>query len=257
MIHIRGLVKRHGDETVLNGIDLEVKHGEISVIIGPSGGGKSTLLRCINGLERFEDGEIRVTTQRNKESSESYHLTPRTDYRKQGKVLEKLRRQVTMVFQQFHLFPHLTVLDNVLCGPIHVLNQERPEAEAQAEQLLKRVGLLDKIKAMPDQLSGGQQQRVAIARALALKPEAILFDEPTSALDPKMAREVRSVIEDLAATVQTMVIVTHAMGLARKIGHVVHVMEGGKIVESGEPEQIFENAQHRETRSFLEQVMTD
>ena len=159
-----------------------------------------------------------------------------------------------MVFQQFHLFPHMSVLENVLAGPLYVLGRSRDEAEAEARQLLERVGLAEKLAASPDQLSGGQQQRVAIARALAMKPEAILFDEPTSALDPRMAAEVISVIADLAKSGQTMIVVTHAMGFARNVSHTVHVMHGGRVAESGPPQQIFEDPREEVTRSFLAQT---
>jgi ABC-type polar amino acid transport system ATPase subunit len=244
MIAVRRLVKNHGPLRVLDGVTLSVRRGEVATVIGPSGGGKSTLLRCINGLETFQDGEIQV---------DEVQLRPAAQRRDAGETLRTLRQRVGMVFQQFHLFPHMTVLENVLAGPLYVLNRSRAESEVEARQLLERVGLADKLAASPDQLSGGQQQRVAIARALAMKPEAILFDEPTSALDPRMAAEVIAVIADLAKNGQTMIVVTHAMGFARNVSHSVHVMHGGRIVESGAPQQIFEDPREDVTRSFLAQ----
>ncbi len=245
MIAIRELVKHHGSLRVLAGVSLEVKRGEVAAIIGPSGGGKSTLLRCINGLDTFDEGEVHV---------DGVALPAGTTPRQSSERLRQLRLRVGMVFQQFHLFPHMTVLQNVLSGPIYVLGQGRAEAEIEARKLLSRVGLADKLHARPEQLSGGQQQRVAIARALAMKPEAILFDEPTSALDPRMAAEVLSVITDLAQSGQTMLVVTHAMGFARQVAHTVHVMHEGRIAESGASRQVFEAPQHEVTRAFLSQV---
>jgi ABC-type polar amino acid transport system ATPase subunit len=246
MIEVRNLVKNHGPLRVLDGVSVSVRRGEVAAVVGPSGGGKSTLLRCINGLEPFEDGEIQV---------EEIRLASRPAA--EAATLRQLRRRVGMVFQQFNLFPHLSVLENVLSGPVNALGKRREEVEAEARKLLDRVGLADKINARPEQLSGGQQQRVAIARALAVHPEAILFDEPTSALDPRMAGEVLRVIADLAASGQTMVVVTHAMGFARRVAHTVHVMHEGRIAESGPPGQIFENPREEVTRSFLAQVMGD
>jgi ABC-type polar amino acid transport system ATPase subunit len=245
MIEARQLVKQHGTLRVLDGVSLSVRRGEVAAIIGPSGGGKSTLLRCINGLEPFQAGEIQVDD-----------LCLRAEQAQAGDAanLHRLRRRVGMVFQQFHLFPHLNVLDNVLSGPLWVLSQPRDQAEPEACQLLDRVGLADKLRAYPAQLSGGQQQRVAIARALAMRPEAILFDEPTSALDPRMAGEVLRVIADLARSGQTMIVVTHAMEFARRVAHTVHLMFQGRITESGAPAQLFENPQHPETRAFLTQM---
>jgi polar amino acid transport system ATP-binding protein len=247
MIEVRDLVKNHGPLRVLDGVSLSVRRGEVAVLIGPSGGGKSTLLRCINGLETFQQGEVRV---------DEIILRPGEGGAKHD-GLPRLRRRVGMVFQQFHLFPHLRVLDNVLSGPLWVLRQPRPEAEETARHLLGRVGLAEKIDAWPEHLSGGQQQRVAIARALAMKPEAILFDEPTSALDPRMAGEVLRVIADLAESGQTMVVVTHAMSFARRVAHTVHVMHEGRIAESGPPARIFEQPCCEATRSFLTQVTAD
>jgi ABC-type polar amino acid transport system ATPase subunit len=245
MIDVRRLVKNHGDLRVLDGVSLSVRRGEVASVIGPSGGGKSTLLRCINGLEPFQDGEVQVDEVR---------LTAGAPGRDGGDALRALRQRVGMVFQQFHLFPHMTVLENVLSGPLYTLGRPRDEVDPEAQRLLDRVGLADKLAARPDQLSGGQQQRVAIARALAMKPEAILFDEPTSALDPRMAAEVIAVIADLAKSGQTMIVVTHAMGFARHVSHTVHVMHGGRVIESGPPGQIFEAPRDEVTRRFLAQT---
>jgi ABC-type polar amino acid transport system ATPase subunit len=245
LIEVQDLVKRHGTLPVLNGVSLAVRRGEVAAVIGPSGGGKSTLLRCINGLETFQGGSVRV---------DQLTLTPGESRTQSGATLLDIRRRVGMVFQQFNLFPHLTVLENVMAGPLYALGQTRQQAEPAARQLLERVGLSDKVAAQPDQLSGGQQQRVAIARALAMKPEAILFDEPTSALDPRMAAEVLGVITDLAKSGQTMVVVTHAMGFARRVAHTVHVMQAGTVCESGPPTQVFDKPLQEVTRAFLAQV---
>jgi ABC-type polar amino acid transport system ATPase subunit len=242
MITIRGLVKNHGALRVLNGVDLAVERGEVAVVIGPSGGGKSTLLRCINGLELFQEGSVTV---------DGVCLGPETSGPRPAQILCQLRRRVGMVFQQFHLFPHMTVLDNVLSGPVFVLGRRREEADPEARGLLARVGMAEKLHSRPEELSGGQQQRVAIARALAMKPDAILFDEPTSALDPRMASEVLAVMTDLARSGQTMIVVTHAMGFARQAARTVHVMHAGQVAETGPPEQIFENPKQEVTRSFL------
>lgn len=242
MISVHGLVKRFGPLTVLDGVSLDVRRGEVTAIIGSSGSGKSTLLRCVNGLEPFDAGQVQVDDMRL--SAGPYH-------RGDAGPLRQLRRKVGMVFQQFNLFPHMTVLDNVLCGPRFVLGQSRTEAEPQARKFLSRVGLAEKAGARPEQLSGGQQQRVAIARALAVQPEAILFDEPTSALDPRMAGEVLAVITDLARTGLTLIVVTHAMHFARQVAQTVHVMHEGRIAESGPPAQIFGQPQHPATRVLL------
>jgi ABC-type polar amino acid transport system ATPase subunit len=242
MISVHDLVKDHGVQRVLDGASLAVARGEVAVVIGPSGGGKSTLLRCINALESFQSGRVQVG---------DLVLEPDAVRRPDGATLLALRRKVGMVFQQFNLFPHLSVLENVAIGPRRALGLRPAEAEALASELLARVGLADKLDARPEQLSGGEQQRVAIARALAVRPDAILFDEPTSALDPRMSAEVLSVIADLATAGQTMIVVTHAMAFARRVATRVHVMEAGRIVESGPPEQIFEAPQTRTTREFL------
>lgn len=232
MIVISNLVKYHGAFRVLDGVSLEVRPGEVAALVGPSGSGKSTLLRCINGLESFHSGEIRF----------GEHLKLVGGAMPSQATLLQLRRRVGMVFQQFHLFPHMSVLKNVMSGPVHALGRPAGEAEATARQWLDRVGLTDKLHARPAQLSGGQQQRVAIARALAVNPAAILFDEPTSALDPKMSAEVMRVIDDLADDPQVqvaMVIVTHDVAAVKAIADVVHVLGQGKVLFSGPAQEAF------------------
>jgi ABC-type polar amino acid transport system ATPase subunit len=246
MITATDIRKRFGDTDVLRGVSMHVRKGEVSVLLGPSGGGKSTFLRMINGLDTFDSGQIQV---------DELVLGPEPGAAREG-VLRQIRRRVGMVFQQFNLFPHRSVLQNVTEAPIHVLGQPRDAAESLARTLLDRVGLGEKLHAMPGTLSGGQQQRVAIARALAMEPEVILFDEPTSALDPRMTAEVISVITDLAQSGQTMVVVTHAMGFARTVAHTVHVMHAGRVAESGPPEQIFGNPAEEVTKTFLAQAKT-
>ncbi len=226
MISIQNLSKYRGENLVLNGITLEFVKGELTALVGPSGGGKSTLLRCLNGLEEFASGSIKIA---------SHELLPEGATPK-AEILA-VRKSVGMVFQQFHLFPHLTALDNVKMGPLHVLNEGDDVATQKALNLLDKVGLKHKATSKPDQLSGGQQQRVAIARALAVNPLAILFDEPTSALDPQMAKEVTAVITDLAKQGQTMVVVTHSPELAR-MAKTLHVMVAGKIAFSGPPTEV-------------------
>ncbi|AMV21233.1 amino acid ABC transporter ATP-binding protein [Planctomyces sp. SH-PL14] len=243
MISLRNIHKRFAGNHVLRGVSLEVAKGEVCVLLGPSGGGKSTLLRTINGLETFDDGAIQV---------DEITLGPASDPNRDTS-LTAIRKRVGMVFQQFHLFPHRSVLDNILEAPVHVLGRPRKEVVPEAEALLERVGMIEKIHEMPGALSGGQQQRAAIARALAMKPEVILFDEPTSALDPRSTAEVVGVISDLAKSGQTMIVVTHAMGFARAVGHRVHVMEAGRVAESGPPEQIFGSPQTETTRKLLAQ----
>jgi ABC-type polar amino acid transport system ATPase subunit len=241
VLTVTNLVKRWGRTEVLKGVGLRVERGTVSVLIGPSGCGKTTVLRCVNGLEPFDDGEVVVGTAR---------LTAGTSNGRQEQ-LKQLRRCVGTVFQQFQLFPHLTVLENVIEAPIHVLGKPREIAVSEARALLDRVGLAERLTAMPHQLSGGQQQRVAVARALAMQPDLLLFDEPTSALDPKMTAEVLSVISDLAKSGQTMLVVTHAMGFARKVATDVHVLFDGVIIESGPPSQVFDSPSHPATREFL------
>jgi polar amino acid transport system ATP-binding protein len=248
MIFVRNLVKKYGPQEILKGISLEVHTGEVHSIIGPSGGGKSTFLRCLNGLEPFQGGEVRVG---------NHVLSPATNPRSDARLLEAVRRQVGFVFQQFNLFPHLTVLQNVIEAPTQVLRLKRDEAIQRAEKLLARVGLAAKRDAYPKDLSGGQQQRVAIARALVMEPGAILFDEPTSALDPVMAGEILELMADLAKDGQTMIVVTHSMGFARHVANQVHVFAEGYDVESGPPSKVFGDPQHPTTKSFLAQTAND
>ena len=245
MIELTDIHKRYGNTEVLRGITLAVRPGEVSVLLGPSGGGKSTLLRTINALETFDQGRIRI---------DELELTATGQH---DAAIAQIRRRVGMVFQQFNLFPHLTVLQNVIEAPRFVLRMPYEQACAEARELLTRVGLGDKFGARPTTLSGGQQQRVAIARALAMKPEAILFDEPTSALDPRMTAEVISVMADLASSGQTMIVVTHALGFARSVAHTVHVLHQGRVAESGPPAQIFEAPQQEVTRTFLAQAQNN
>jgi ABC-type polar amino acid transport system ATPase subunit len=232
MIRVANVVKYHGTHRILNGATLEIRRGQVAALIGPSGGGKSTLLRCINGLEQFQEGEIAV--------GDSLRLVGgQTPTKPQ---LLALRRTVGMVFQQFNLFPHMTALQNVMSGPVHALGKPRAEAEANAKRLLDRVGLGEKYDSRPANLSGGQQQRVAIARALAVNPAAILFDEPTSALDPKMASDVMRVIDDLADDEQlqvAMAIVTHDITAVKRIADTVHVLEKGSVIYSGPAAEAF------------------
>jgi polar amino acid transport system ATP-binding protein len=248
MIRVENLVKRHGSLEVLKGISLEVQKGEVDAVIGPSGGGKSTFLRCVNGLEQFQGGKVSVAGDT---------LTPETHPRRDAATLQSVRRRVGFVFQQFNLFPHLTVMGNLCEAPLRVLGEDREVAEARGKELLERVGLSAKRDSWPKELSGGQQQRVAIARALMMKPEAVLFDEPTSALDPVMAGEVLAVMGDLAKQGQTMIVVTHSMKFARNVATRVHVFAEGYDVENGPPDQLFGDPQHATTKSFLKQAGKD
>ncbi|HEY6565466.1 MAG TPA: amino acid ABC transporter ATP-binding protein [Pirellulaceae bacterium] len=243
MISIEHLHKQFGATDVLRGVSFRVDRGEVAVILGPSGGGKSTLLRTINGLEPFDRGTIQV---------DGIRLGPEGSSGRDH-ALREIRRRVGMVFQQFQLFAHRSVLDNVIEAPLHVLKRSRRQAVAEAEELLERVGLGDKLQAMPATLSGGQQQRVAIARALAMQPEAILFDEPTSSLDPEMTVEVTRVIADLAESGQTMLVVTHDLEFARRIAHTIHLMHAGQVLESGPPSAILDSPQDEVTRRFVSQ----
>jgi ABC-type polar amino acid transport system ATPase subunit len=245
MITVKDLVKRHGASEILKGISMTIAPGEVAAIIGPSGGGKSTFLRCVNGLEPFQGGTVQVGDR---------VLTSHTHAGRDADLLRTVRQKAGMVFQQFNLFPHLSAIGNLIEAPVHVLKESRDEAISRAEKLLERVGLTARKDACPKELSGGQQQRVAIARALMMKPEAILFDEPTSALDPAMAAEVLSVIADLAKNGQTMVVVTHSMTFARGVATHVHVFADGHDVEHGSPEKLFGDPQHAVTRSFLSEA---
>jgi polar amino acid transport system ATP-binding protein len=245
MIEVRDLCKRFGDADVLCELTLSVEKGKVAAIIGPSGGGKSTFLRCINGLESFERGEVRIGSD---------VLVWSGAARERAARLRAIRRKVGFVFQQFNLFPHLDVIGNIVEAPLRVLGQDRRAAEAEAVRLLERIGLADRKTAYPHELSGGQQQRVAIARALAMHPEVLLLDEPTSALDPVMAGEVMSVITELARAGQTMIVVTHQLGLVRAIADTVHVFAAGRRVEHGPTAAVFENPAHETTQAFLRKL---
>ena len=239
MINIKNIHKKFGKLHVLKGIDLHVAEKEVVVIIGPSGSGKSTLLRCINFLEEPTEGQVVV---------DGIPLDSEAN-------VNKVRIEVGMVFQRFNLFPHKTVLENIILAPMQVRKVSKAEAEKIAFDLLDKVGLGDKPHAYPEQLSGGQQQRVAIARALAMRPKIMLFDEPTSALDPEMVKEVLDVMKGLAMEGMTMAIVTHEMGFAREVGDRVIFMDEGRIVEEGTPEQIFTAAQEGRTQAFLSKIL--
>jgi ABC-type polar amino acid transport system ATPase subunit len=234
--------KSFGELQVLQGVSVEVDKGEVLAIIGPSGSGKSTLLRCFNGLEKITGGSVEIL---------GHPLNPRP------KQLAKQRELLGMVFQRFHLFPHLTALENIIEAPLQVKHVKRSKAVEQAYELLDKVGLREKADVYPSKLSGGQQQRVAIARALAMNPEVLLLDEPTSALDPELVGEVLQVIQQLAQEGMTMVLVTHEMQFARNVANRVIFMADGGIVEEGSPEQIFVRANSQRTRQFLQQVMHD
>ncbi len=241
MISVRGLCKRHGGRPVLEQLSAEVARGETIAVVGPSGGGKSTLLRCLNYLEPFDAGEVDIA---------GFALRPHMSIRDRAS-LRSLRTMVGMVFQQFNLFPHLSALDNITLAP-RVVRRVSPEtAAAEARALLGRVGLADRADAFPHQLSGGQQQRVAIARALALKPQVMLFDEPTSALDPEMRDDVMEVMQDLAREGMTMIVVTHEMHFAHDVASRVWVMDRGTIVEDGTPAQVVDHPRSQVARDFF------
>ena len=236
LIELTGFSKKFGAVPVLQDVDLSVREGEVVVILGPSGCGKSTLLRCLNGLELGHAGHYRFAGQ---------DLPANTDWR-------QVRQQVGMVFQSYHLFPHMTVLDNILLGPLSVQKRKRDEAQQQAETLLSRIGLLDKRDAYPRELSGGQQQRIAIVRALCMNPRVMLFDEVTAALDPEMVKEVLEVILDLARSGMTLLIVTHEMAFARAVADRILFMDGGRIAEQSDPESFFSAPQTARAQQFLE-----
>ena len=240
LFEIKGLQKKFGELTVFDGLDETISKGDVVVIIGPSGGGKSTFIRCLNLLEQPTAGTVLFEGQ---------------DITAKGFDVNRHRQKVGMVFQQFNLFNNLTVLENITISQIKVKGLSQAESEAKAMTLLKRVGLDDKAGSYPSQLSGGQKQRIAIVRALAMEPDVLLFDEPTSALDPEMVGEVLQVISDLAKDGITMVVVTHEMGFARKVGTRVLFMDGGQIAEEGTPEQIFEHPQNPRTKEFLSKVI--
>jgi polar amino acid transport system ATP-binding protein len=250
MIEIEGLHKHFGDNHVLRGIDLAVATGEVVCIIGPSGSGKSTLLRCINHLEIAEKGYIRIDGQLAYRSEDNGVFRPHSN-----RAISAVRAQVGMVFQQFNLFPHLTVMGNVIEAPVHVLRKPKELARRRGRELLEQVGLADKEDAYPEELSGGQQQRVAIARALAMEPKAMLLDEVTSALDPELVAEVLAVMRDLAAQGMTMLVVTHEMNFARQVGSRVIFMDQGMIVEEDTPARIFGAPREQRTRDFLRTVL--
>ncbi|WP_276120145.1 amino acid ABC transporter ATP-binding protein [Pararhizobium qamdonense] len=238
--------KSYGPLEVLKGIDLDVRRGETIVILGPSGSGKSTFLRCINHLEQPQKGAIRVG-----DVQVGYEVRGGKVYHASPAVLARQRKGIGMVFQQFNLYPHLTVLENITEAPIGVYKEKRADAEDFAHALLRRVGLGEKAHVYPRQLSGGQQQRVAIARALAIRPKLMLFDEPTSALDPELVGEVLSVMRDLTNEGMTMIVVTHEIGFAKEAADRVVFMDGGKIVEQGIPSEVLVDPQHQRTRTFL------
>ena len=240
MITVNHLVKAYGDHVVLNDVNEHIAPGEKVVVIGPSGSGKSTFLRCLNLLEIPTSGQI---------------LFEGKDITAPHVNIDEVRRHMGMVFQQFNLFPHMSVLDNLTFAPVQLKLKTREEAEAKAKQLLARVGLAEKVDAMPRSLSGGQQQRVAIARALAMEPDIMLFDEPTSALDPEMVCEVLDVMRELAREGMTMVVVTHEMGFAHDVADRVVFVDGGVIQEQGTPEEVLDNPQNPRTRSFLSKVL--
>src|SRR3954463_12289859 len=240
IISVKNLRKSFGNLEVLKDINAEVQEKEVICVIGPSGSGKSTFLRCLNGLEEISGGEVVIN---------GHHITDK-------KInINKVRQEVGMVFQQFNLFPHKTVLENITLGPIKILSISKAEAEKMALELLDKVGLKEKASSYPGELSGGQKQRVAIARALAMNPKIMLFDEPTSALDPEMVGDVLEVMKQLAKEGMTMVVVTHEMGFAREVGDRVIFMDGGYIVEENEPNQLFSNPQHERTKAFLSKVL--
>ncbi len=240
MIKVEGLKKRFQDLEVLKGIDIEINKGDVMCIIGPSGSGKSTFLRCLNMLEKPTGGKIYF---------EGDDLTDKkTD-------LNLHRQKMGMVFQQFNLFPHMTVMDNLTCAPVMLKKMTKEEAETRAMELLKRVGLEDKAYTYPNKLSGGQKQRVAIVRALAMGPDVMLFDEPTSALDPELVGEVLEVMRELAEAGMTMVVVTHEMGFAREVSNRVIFLDEGMILEEGTPEQVFDHPENERLRSFLSKVL--
>ena len=240
MIYVEDLLKFFGDNHVLRGVNQHITKGEKLVVIGPSGSGKSTFLRCLNLLEMPSSGKV---------------IFEGTDIMQRGVDINHIRQRMGMVFQQFNLFPHKTVLENITLAPVHLKVMTKEQANRRAMELLERVGLPEKANAYPASLSGGQKQRIAIVRALAMNPDVMLFDEPTSALDPEMVGEVLDVMKDLARDGMTMVVVTHEMGFAREVGDRVLFMDEGSIVEEGSPAQIFGNPQNRRTQDFLSKLL--
>lgn len=250
MVFARGVMKSFDSEVVLKGVDIEVKEGEVACIVGPSGSGKSTFLRCINHLENIDSGILLVDGQ-----FIGYILRDGKLYELKDRLVCKRRAEIGMVFQNFNLFPHLTVLENLIEAPVQVKKQKKADAVTLALELLEQVGISEKASAFPNQLSGGQQQRVAIARALAMKPKLLLFDEPTSALDPELVGEVLQVMRDLADTGITMVVVTHEIGFAREVSDQLLLMDGGVFVESGIPSEMLSNPKSDRTKLFLSKVL--
>jgi polar amino acid transport system ATP-binding protein len=250
MVRAEGVHKRFGRLEVLKGIDLEVQRGEVLVMLGPSGSGKSTFLRCINHLEEINAGRLSVDGE-----LVGYRESGGKLYELREKEVARKRAEIGMVFQHFHLFPHMTALDNVMLAPVRVGKVSRHDARKRAEELLARVGLKDKLNTYPVALSGGQQQRVAIARALAMQPKLMLFDEPTSALDPELVGEVLDAMRQLARDGMTMIVVTHEMGFAREVADQAVFMDDGVVVESGPPKQVLSSPQHERTKAFLSKVL--
>ncbi|MCW7988881.1 arginine ABC transporter ATP-binding protein [Streptomyces platensis subsp. clarensis] len=250
MVEVRSVHKSFGPLDVLKGVDLDVRTGEVTVVLGPSGSGKSTLLRTINHLEKVDSGSVSVDG-----ALVGYRRSGNKLYELREREILKQRTEIGFVFQNFHLFPHLTVLENVTEAPVSALRRPKKEAVEAARTLLARVGLAEKADAYPRQLSGGQQQRVAIARALALEPKLLLFDEPTSALDPELVGEVLDVIKGLAHQGTTMIVVTHEIGFAREVADTVVFMDGGRIVEQGPPGEVLDRPRHERTKSFLSKVL--
>ena len=250
LVRIEGLHKYYGHHHVLKGIDMTVKKGEVAVVIGPSGSGKSTMLRCVNLMETISAGRIHVGDQLIGYREVNGRLHDLKD-----KEIAAQRQNIGMVFQKFNLFPHMTALENVIEAPMQVKGQSKAVAKKRAAELLEMVGLGSRINHYPSQLSGGQQQRVAIARALAMEPEVMLFDEPTSALDPELVGDVLNVMKDLAKSGMTMIVVTHEIGFAREVGDTLTFMDGGVVVESGDPRAIIAAPQHERTKEFLSRVL--
>ena len=250
MVEARGVRKHFGSNQILKGIDLRVESGSVTSLIGPSGSGKTTFLRCINHLEKVDAGRLYVDNQLigyEERNNRLYELKPRQ--------IAQARLKTGMVFQRFNLFPHMTVLENIIEAPLTVLNRPRDEVTEEAHTLMAQVGLADRGASYPRELSGGQQQRIAIARALAMKPKLMLFDEPTSALDPELVGEVLEVMKSLAEAGMTMVVVTHELGFAREVGDQIVFMDGGVVVEAGNPSTVLGNPKHERTRAFLSKVL--
>lgn len=250
MVEARGVRKQFGSTEILKGVNLRVQRGSVTCLIGPSGSGKTTFLRCINHLEKVDAGRLYVDDQLigyEERNDRLYELKPRQ--------IAKSRLKTGMVFQRFNLFPHMTVLENIIEAPLQVLKRRRDEMTEEAHILMARVGLADRGASYPRELSGGQQQRIAIARALAMKPKLMLFDEPTSALDPELVGEVLEVMKSLAEAGMTMVVVTHELGFAREVGDQIVFMDGGVVVESGSPAAVLGSPSHDRTRAFLSKVL--